>query len=132
MAQPNTSGDTGTGPPEGFVEYLALLAQNPASFSQFSAFLTQSSQSPSLPSTPTPSSSAPAPGGRTFNRSNRGVGGELAEKQRASRDITAPATKRKTLVDCDTKVEFSPTPGTTEVSSGGQAKRLKVSKVSTH
>jgi hypothetical protein len=55
----------------------------------------------------------------------------LAEKQKASKDITASATKRKALVDCDTRVEVPLAPGTVEVKSGRQPnKRLKLVKVS--
>jgi hypothetical protein len=68
--------------------------------------------------------------GRLFDRAGRGTGGELAEKQRISREITASATKRKALVDSDIEVQPSPKPADIGGKKVKQAKRLKSQAVS--
>ena len=99
MVRPNPSGSATPAPPEGFMEYLTLLSQN--------STLLSSLQPPSLPALqpsplPTPSSVPPPPSqARSFSRPNRGTGGALVEKQRISKEITASATKRKSLLDPD-------------------------------
>ena len=99
MVRPNPSGSATPAPPEGFMEYLTLLSQN--------STLLSSLQPPSLPvlqpsPLPTPSSVPPPPSqARSFSRPNRGTGGALVEKQKISKEITASATKHKSLLDPD-------------------------------
>ena len=98
------------------MEYLALLSQNS---SLLSALQTSSLSTLPMPLPPTQ--------GRSFSRPNRGTGGALAEKQKASKDITASATKRKALVDPD--VETLPSSEATTGTNGRQAKRPKPTRV---
>ena len=79
--------------PPGFMEYLAALVQN-------GSIPLPTSQSPAPLITPTPAvRTPPSAEGRSFTRPGRGQGGALTSKQKTSKDITAPATKRKALVD---------------------------------
>ena len=114
-------------PPEGFLEYLALLSQNGSLISTFQPLLISTPQPPLVPTTQPPLLPAiPAPiQGCSFSRANRGVGGVLAEKERVSKQIMAPATKRKPLVDPQVEVVS----GVPETSNARQPKRPKVVKV---
>ena len=113
--------------PEGLLEYLALLSQNGSLVPTFQPPLILTPQPP-LVSTPQPplSPAIPAPTqGRLFSRANRGIGGVLADKEKVSKQITAPATKRKSLVDPQVEAvsEVSETP------NPRQKKRQRVTKV---
>ena len=90
--------------PAALVEYLAALVQN--SSLPLSALIqngllpvptTQSPAPPAVPST-VAVDAPPSAEGRSFTRLGRGQGGALAEKQKASKDITASSTKHKLLV----------------------------------
>ena len=117
MAQPHNAGP----PPEGFMEYLTLLYQ--------SRSLPPSSMGwPPTPSVASPTATpmiAPPPSTqpRSFNRPGRGTGGALAEKRKVSMKITAPATKRKSLVDADVETQSTEA---AESASTGKAKRRKL------
>ena len=122
------------------MEMVMLLAQNPALLSALQPLLSAhqlllSAHQPSLSahqplpfpieSTPTLSSvPPPASQGRSFSRPNRGTGGVLTEKQKISKEITASATKRKSLLDPDVEA-------TLEIAEGNprQTKRSKATKV---
>ena len=115
MAPPKPAGHpvpAQAAPPDGFMEYLALLVQN-GSFPPLPTDQSLPIASPA--STPTPPVQ-----GRSFTRPGRGTGGELAEKQKVSMQITTPATKRKCLVDPDIE-----TRETVEGTRTGRAKRPK-------
>ena len=116
MVLPNAPGDVAPTPPAGFMEYLALLSQNGSLLSAL--------QTSSLLPTPMP---PPSTQGHLFSHPNCGMGGALVEKQKALKDITASATKRKTLVDPDAE-----TPPPSEAAAGingRQTKHLKSTKV---
>ena len=113
-------------PPEGFLEYLAFLSQNGSLVLPFqppplSVAPTPTVESVALPPTPTQ--------GRSFSRANRGTGGVLAEKEKVSKQITASATKRKSLVDPHVEVEVSSVSRVAKTLNPKQAKRPRVSKV---
>ena len=111
-------------PPEGFTEYLALLLQN-GSLPPLSA------AQPASPSALSPTPRVPLPTkGRTFSRAGRGTGGVLVEKQKVSRQITAPATKRKSLVDPELETELPLVSDVAESVSVRPAKRARSTKVS--
>lgn len=80
-------------PPEGFNEYLNYLAQKGISVAHPPAL------APVQPD-------APPVAAREFTRLGRGTGGALTQKEKVSKEITAPAKKRKALVDPE--VEVSP------------------------
>ena len=133
MAQLNPSGNAVLAQPEGFMEMVTLLAQNPTFLSalqpSLSALQPSLSAHQPLPfpieSMPTLSSvPPPASQGRSFSCPNRGTGGVLTEKQKISKEITASATKRKSLLDPD--VEATP-----EIAEGNprQTKHSKATKV---
>lgn len=124
MARPNATGNTAPAFPastEEFVRgYLTYLSQNGS--------LPPSPATSSLPpavAAPTPT---PATQGRSFNRLGRGTGGALKAKQLTSQQITAPAIKRKALVDPDP--DTPPTSEPIENANPKSVKRLKTSKVS--
>lgn len=116
-----TSGSPLPTMPEGFMEYFALLSQNSTLLS------TLQTPPPSTTSPPTvPLTHAPAQG-HLFSRPNRGTGGVLIEKQKVSKEITAPATKHKSLVNPQ-EIQVSPVSEVTEDLNPRQAKRPKVTK----
>lgn len=102
------------------MEYLAFISQNNPLFSSF--------QLPSTPTTSTPTLPTPSQG-RSFSRPNRGTGGALAEKQKVSKEITASATKRKSLIEVPADGQALPVSEITEALPTRQAKRPKVTKV---
>ena len=115
------------------MEMVMLLTQNPALLSalQLSLSVLQPLLSAHQPlpfpieSMPTLSSvPPPASQGRSFSHPNCGMGGVLTKKQKISKEITASATKRKSLLDPD--VEATP-----EIAEGNprQTKRSKATKV---
>ena len=117
MVQPDAAGHPVPAnfiPPEGLMEYISLLVQN-GTFP-----VPPASPSPVPPSIPPPAQ------GRAFTRAGCGTGGELVEKQKVSKQITAPANKRKTLVDPDIETQ----PAVAENTDIRQAKRPKTVKVS--
>ena len=125
MVRLNPSGSAAPAPPEGFMEYLTLLSQNPTLFSSLQPPSLSALQPPSLP---TPSIvPPPPPQGRSFSRPNRGTGGALVEKQKISKEITASATKRKSPLDPDIELISEVTESSTR-----QAKRPRPTKVSPH
>ena len=114
------------------LELLGLLSQN-------STLLTalQSNSIPApLPSIPAPLppiSTPPAPAeveGRSFSHVGRGMGGALAQKQKVSKQITASAMKRKSVVDPDTGANVPSIPDVVEETDTRQAKRSKTAKSS--
>jgi hypothetical protein len=121
MVRPSPTGEPPPAPPAGFLEYLALLSQNnPALLSTL--------QAPSVSSTSTLGPLTPSQP-RSFSRPNCGTGGALVEKQKISKDIKAPATKRKTLVDAPVEDQALPAPENAEVPTVRQVKRPKTNKV---
>lgn len=118
MVQPNSPGELIPPPPDGFMEYLALLSQNGSH--PVPQLLSQ------MPITPTPT---PPTQTRLFTRAGRGTGGALTEKLKVSQQITAPALKRKSPVDPDVEAQLLLTPETAEASNPKQAKRARTSKV---
>ncbi|KAF9777993.1 hypothetical protein BJ322DRAFT_1214923 [Thelephora terrestris] len=114
MVQPNAPSEHVPPPPDGFLEYLALLSRNGS--------LPIPHSSPQTPIAATP----PTPA-RSFNRPGRGTGGALTEKLKVSQQITAPASKRKSPVDPDIEAQLSLTPETAGGSNANQAKRQKTS-----
>jgi hypothetical protein len=121
MVRPSATGEPPPAPPEGFLEYLAILSQNNPS-------LLSTLQAPSVSSAPTPTPPAPSQA-RSFSRPNRGTGGALVEKQKVSKEIKAAATKRKTLVDAPAEDQTLAAPEHPEGPTLRQAKRPKVNKV---
>ena len=111
-------------PPPGVMEYFAMLVQNG------SLPLPPTDQFPALP-TPSAPAVPSSSEGRSFNRLGRGQGGALAAKQKASKDVTAPTKKRKSLVEADIETQPLSMPGSTGKNSCGKstAKRPKVAKV---
>ena len=130
-----TSGDDLPPLPEGFAEYVALLSRAGSLFPSFlpTTPTPQSALQPLHPTMPTPAlQSAPQPSrtaGHSFSCPNCGMGGILTEKEKVSKDIRAPATKRKSPVDLPPVVQVLPMSEVTEGPSGRQAKRLRVTKV---
>lgn len=123
MIQPNTAGHPVPAPaipPERLMEYFSQLVQNG------SLPLPPVTQPSSLPTVSVPPSIPLPTQGRSFTRPNRGMGGELAEKQKVSKQITASANKRKTLVDSDIETQSAGA----ESTNVRQAKRSKTAKVS--
>ncbi|KAF9789591.1 hypothetical protein BJ322DRAFT_1105454 [Thelephora terrestris] len=115
-------------PPEGFMEYLAMLSQSGALPFPVPQHLSQPATSiPTTPPTPTP----PATEARLFNRAGRGTGGALSEKQKVSKQITAPASKRKSTLDSDAEIELSPSLEAAESANLKQKKRVKTGKATT-
>jgi len=110
-------------PPPGVAEYLALLAQS----GSLPGFMVQDPTPPV--STPVPSLSSLPAESRAFTRVGRGQGGALTQKQAVSKQITAPATKRKSLVDSDLELH-SPDP-TGKGPARKSVKRVKTAKVRT-
>ena len=108
------------------MEYLALLSQNGSLLSALQNSPLPSASTPTLQSIPPP---PPPTQGRAFSRPKRGTGGELAEKQKVSKEIKASAIKRKSLVDPHIGIQAMPTPEVTEGNNPRQAKRAKVTKV---
>jgi hypothetical protein len=108
MVQPNMTAPpvpVNPAPPAGFLEYLSALVQSGA----FPALVAQAPVPPAT-SSPIPGDPPPPTEGHSFTRVGRGRGGALAEKEKVSKQITASATKRKTLVDPDVEAQPSPTP----------------------
>lgn len=73
---------------------------------------------------------SPPPKSRSFTRSGRGKGGELAGKLKASKDVTAPATKRKNLVEPE--IESPPSminPSSKSADPKPSRKRIKIANV---
>ena len=104
-------------PPPGFMEYLSLLAQN----GSLPGLMVQN------PAPPVPS---PPSNTRSFTRAGRGQGGALTQKKEVSKQITAPATKRKSLVDPDLELQsLSTSDPAGKVPSQKPGKRAKVVKV---
>jgi hypothetical protein len=109
--------------PPGVMEYFAMLVQNGS--------LPVPTPQPSIPlvaplslvPNPTPPTET-----RSFTRPGRGQGGALAEKEKASKDVTASATKRKSLVDPDIETPPATTSGKTP-NTKMRVKRIKVSAV---
>ena len=102
------------------MELFTLLSQNSSLLSAL--------QPPSLPTTPAPalqSTPPPPTQGRDFSRTGRGTGGVLVEKQKVSKDITAPAIKRKSLVDPAIEGQGS---SISEVTGGTDARPAKCTK----
>ena len=91
--------------------------------------LLQSLTTAGTPPTPTPTKTPPSTNARNFNRPGRGTGGVLDEKKKTSKDITAPASKRKTLVNSDVEPQ-SPSASGSGTSNGRATKRQKATKVS--
>jgi hypothetical protein len=121
MVRPSPTGEPPPAPPAGLLEYLAFLSQNnPALLSTL--------QAPSVSSASTPTPPAPSQP-RSFSRPNRGTGGALVEKQKISKEIKAPATKRKTLVDVPVEDQVLPAPENAEGPTVRQVKRPKTNKV---
>ena len=126
MVRQDASGSPAPAPPEGFMEYLQTLSQNGLLLPLLQP------QPPPTPDTSTttsvslPSTSAQ---GRSFSRPNHGTGGVLLEKQKISKEITAPATKRKSLVDLHVEAEGSLMPVVPGTVNPRQTKRQKVTKV---
>ena len=85
-------------------------------------------QTPTLLTTPAPPSSQ----GWSFTRAGRGQGGALADKQKALKDITAAARKRKSLVESDIELLSPLASGSTNKNPPGKlvAKRPKIVKAS--
>ena len=112
--------------PPGVMEYLSMLAKNdllpPVPANQTTA--------PPAPPTSTPGVALPSEG-RTFTRVGRGQGGELVDKQKASKEIKAPSRKQKSLVEPDVEMLLpsTPTPTTKNTGKKSTAKRLKTVKV---
>lgn len=103
-----------------------------ALLSQHGLVVQSPSLSPPAASVPTPPSipaPSPPPQVRNLSRANRGTGGVLAEKMRVSKEITASATKRKSLVEPDAEVQDSSTSEVVEGTSGRPTKRAKGTKV---
>lgn len=116
-------------PPPGFAECLAFLAQN-------RSFLSIPTPQPPCPPAAsvgtTPDTPTPTTEPRSFTRLGRGVGGALSDKKKVSKQITAPATKRKSQIDPDVEIQLSPpTSGAAKSANPKPAKRAKVTKVST-
>jgi len=110
------------------MEYLSMLAQN-GSLPGLTA------QNPVLPiSTPVPSLLSPPTNTRSFTRAGRGQGGALAQKKEVSKRITAPATKRKSLIDPDLELQapstLDPAGGVLSQKPQKRAKTVKVSALS--
>lgn len=74
-----------------------------------------------IPDTPTPPTQA-----RVFNRTGRGTGGALSDKQRVSKEITAPAMKCKSQLEPNVEIQLSPIPEAAESSNKNKAKRPKL------
>ena len=135
MVLPATSGDDLPSPPEGFAKYVALLSWAGSLFPLFlpTTSTPQSALQPLHPTTPTPAlQSTPQPShttGHSFSHPNRGMGGILTEKEKVSKDIRAPAMKRKSPVDLPPVVQVPPMSEVTEGPSRRQAKRPRVTKV---
>ena len=97
--------------PAALVEYLAALVQNGSlplsALIQNGSLPVPTTQSPAPPAVPSTVAvdAPPSAEGRSFTRLGRGQGGALAEKQKASKDITASSTKRKLLVDPEIEPE---------------------------
>lgn len=110
MSQQNSN------PPEGFAECLKFLAENGIVVQNNNPLLTS----------PTPATSgAPdsLPKVRKFTRLGRGTGGELTQKEKVSKDITAPGSKkRKPLIDSTVN---SPVSESGMGTGARQVKRLK-------
>lgn len=117
MDDPAALGDP---PPPTYAEYLAFLAQTGSRRPPQPATLIDAT-----PNTPTPPTQP-----RSFDRPGRGTGGALSDKQKVSKQITAPATKRKSALDPDVEIQLSPTSGTAKSSNQKKAKRVKTTKVS--
>lgn len=136
MNQPTASGGPAPIPSEVFAEILTQLSQNSRLLSMI-----QSMPPPAMPTSmptlaptlaPTLQSIPPPPPptqGCSFSRTNRGMGGVLTEKERVSKEITAPATKCKSLVDPHTEVQVTPTSEVAEGSKTRQTKHQKLGKV---
>ena len=124
MVRRNPSGNTAPTQPEGFMEYLAHLAQNDALLSVLQSASPPTTSTPTLQDVPPPPTQP-----RSFSRANRGTGGVLAEKQKVSKEITASATKRKSLVEPDVEIQVLPKPVGAVNTNARQAKRQKVAKV---
>lgn len=116
-------------PPPGFMEYLA-------------AFLAQNGSLPSIPTSqplPQPSTSVdvapdtPTPPVQScsFTRLGRGTEGELSDKLKVSKQITASATKRKSQLDPEAEIQLSPMSGAAKGSSEKKVKHARTTKVST-
>lgn len=125
MAQQNDP--TNPAPPPGFMEYFALLVQN----GTFPPPMAQTPALSAIPSTPIPDASPLPTEGRLFTRSGRGQGGALTEKRRVSKQITASATKRKSLVDPDVETHPSTLDSTGKSIGAKSAKRAKTKVMGT-
>ena len=133
VTRPNTTADAAPAPPiitEEFIRgYFTYLSQNgslPATPpAPPPAIPTPPAPSPAIP-TPTP---APATEARNFNRAGRGTGGALKAKQLASKQVTAPAVKRKAPVDPGPETLPS-TSESIEKANPKPQKRRKIVKVS--
>ena len=120
MASQNTAGPpVPFTPPPGLLEYLSMFVQNGS--------LPPPGQVPTLPTPPAPPSSKR----RSFTRAGRGQGGALADKQKASKDVTAAARKRKSLVESDVETQPPLASGSVNKNPSGKlaAKRPKIVKV---
>lgn len=127
MVPPNTAGPpVPFSPPPGFLEYLSILVQN-------GSLPPLTDQTPVPPTPPVPGV-PPSSKGRSFTRPGRGQGGALVDKQKASREVTAAARKRKSLVESDVEIQPPLTSGSTSKNSSGKPamKRLKTGKVGPH
>ena len=111
-------------PPPGFMEYFSLLVQN-------GQFPPSTNQTLTPPVPPTPTLDVPPSESRSFTRVGRGQGGALVDKLKASKEVTAPSRKRKSLVEPDVEVQLPSTP-TPIVKNAGKrttTKRPKTTKV---
>jgi len=110
-------------PPPGFMEYLSRLVQT-GSLPPLMA------QTPTTPLAPIPEVPPSPTETRSFTRPGRGQGGALTQKLKVSKQITASATKRKSLVDPDVEIQSPSTSDPAEKSSSTKpAKRIKTVKV---
>lgn len=122
LAQMVPSNTTTPPAPPGFMEYLAALVQN-------GSIPLPAPPSPAPLVAPIPAVDTPPPTeGRSFTRPGRGKGGALTSKKKVSKDIMAPATKRKALVDPEIEPQ-TPSNHPGKSADTKQRKRLKTANV---
>ena len=132
MIPPNATGHSNPAqpaPPPGFMELLSMLVQN-GSLPALALPASPTGLSVSPPGVLPPNVSPLPAEGRSFNRVGRGQGGALTEKLKVSKQITASATKRKSLVDPDLEVQSPSTLDSTGKNLNAKpAKRVRSTKV---